>query len=258
MDPPVLRSTLQRPECQDSSHLITTIEPSPISRSDCEKTVASQGVLELLWNTHLKDQVSEMKRFYDLFRSSPVSASAAGWVFELRMHQLLRQGNSIQLFPVGRRGSASKLNYFYCNYTASEQGKDQKVFQLSASEEHLLNEEVQLRVGHYYRPQTSNFPTIDSLFLVHPPGGPSPILLMFQMTRNKKEHDVNEGGLCRIEAMDLPRNTRKYYVLVTPRDIQPKIKAPKVYLKAGRKSRKFDKDFQVFHLPVDPDTLFSR
>ena len=224
MKPDALRSALQRPECQESSHLVTLIEPSPASRSDCEKRIASRGVLELLWNQHLKDQVSEMEYPYNLFRSSSGSASAAGWVFELRMHQLLRQGDSIQLFPIGRRSSES--NSFYDDYTASEQGRDQEVLQLTASEYHPLNEEVRLRFGHYYRPQTTNFPTIDSLFLIHPPGEPSPTLLMFQITRNKTEHDVNEGGLCRIEKMKLPKNIRRYYVLVTPHNIQPKIKAP--------------------------------
>jgi len=111
-------------------------EPSPASRSDCEKRVTSRSVLELLWDQHLQGQVSELKYFYNLFRSSPISASAAGWVFELWMHQSLRQGGSIQLFHIGRRSSKLKSNSFCGDHTASEQGENQKVLQLTTSEDH--------------------------------------------------------------------------------------------------------------------------
>jgi len=94
--------------------------------------------------------------------------------------------------------------------------------------------------------------------LTHPVGEPSPILLMFQMTLDKDELDAKEGGLCKIERMELPPNTRRYYMLVTPDDIQTKVKAPIKYFKVkGEEGKKFRDAFEVFHYPVDTDTLFS-
>jgi len=48
----------------------------------------------------------------------------------------------------------------------------------------LPDEKDRSVTGHYYRLPAANFPTIDSLFLIHPTGEPSPILPMFQITRN--------------------------------------------------------------------------
>lgn len=256
LKPEDLRYALQSPDSDESSYLIMLIEPSPTSRFLAQKRVISRGVFDLLWDRHVKDRVSNMQHFYDVFKSSPGSGSAAGWVFEIRIHQLLKQGISIRLFPISRRGSKSKVNEIYDDYTASKQRENQKVLQLTASEGHLLDEKVQLVAGHYYRPEPTNFPTIDSLSLIHPPGEPSPILLIFQISRGEEVHNVNEAGLCKIERMGLPQGTRRYYVLATPDDIYTQVKAPMVYPKEGQKTKKFSDVFEVFHWPVDTDQLF--
>jgi hypothetical protein len=87
-------------------------------------------------------------------------------------------------------------------------------FHLTVSDEHPLVEGDHLRMNHYYRLNSIDFPATDSVLLIHPPEEPSPILLMFQMTRNKREHNVGVEGLCKIDGLRLPRRTRRYYVVV--------------------------------------------
>jgi len=117
------------------------------------------------------------------------------------------------------------------------------------SEVHPLDKDkIQLQVDHYYRPTAKNHPTIDSLLLIRPEGEPSPILLMFQITHNEEEYDVNEVGLERIKELGLPPDTRKYYVAVTPLGKQPRIVVPQAY----------HHEMDVLCHPVDGDTLFPR
>jgi hypothetical protein len=115
---------------------------------------------------------------------------------------------------------------------------------------------VKLDIGCYYRPLTDSTPP-NSLLLVSSPNEDSPILLLFGFAPNEAEHSVNDGGLRRIERLDCPPNTRGYYVLVTPRGVQPQIAVPKECFSSQRKEvGEPDEVFPVFHYPVDLDTLF--
>lgn len=209
--------------------------------------ITSPDALELLWDRHLKNATAGMEYFYNVFRGSSVTAPAAGGLFELRMHQLFRQGYSLKLFPLGRSHATSEDLDVYNDYTASHKDESPKVLHLAVSEDHPLGEGIRLQIDRYYRPP-QNFPTIDSLLLIHPADEPSPILLMFQITRNKRKHDVKKCGLDRISKLKFPSNTRRYYVAVTPLGIEPKIEVPKGPFK----------EVGVFHHPVSNDTLFPR
>ena len=82
---------LKNPESDSSSDLITCIELSA-SRSLPMKTIASPGAFRLLWDQDLSNQVTDMEYYYDIFQQGgPVTTTAAGWIFEFRMHQLLAQ-----------------------------------------------------------------------------------------------------------------------------------------------------------------------
>jgi len=187
MGPDNLRHTLQNPECDDSAHLITRVEPSSL-RSLATKTIASPGAFKLLRERHLKNRVTDTGFYYDIFQQGgPVTASAAGWIFEFRMHQLLAQGYFINLFPLGNPGRGKEFDV-YSDYSDSHKNKNEMTFQLAASSEYLLSEGIELEVGCYYRPEAKNFATIDSLLLIHPCNDPFPILLMFQITRNQGGH----------------------------------------------------------------------
>ena len=222
------------------------MEPSPTSRLVYEKTITSKGVLRLLWDQYLKNSVADMEYFYDVFEGSSVTASACGELFELRMHQLLRWGYFLKLFPLALGRAASPKNDFYSDYSTSHKQQRLQSYWLIASEEHPLREGIQLEINHYYRPG-KNFPSIDSLLLIHPEGDKPPILLMFQITRNKEKHDVKPSDLERVRGLGLPEGTREYYVVVTPLGREPKIEVPKGYFGG----------VEVFHHPVDRDSLFS-
>jgi len=245
MGPDNLRHVLQSPESDDSSHLITRIEPSTL-RSLATKTIASPGAFKLLWNQHLKNRVTDTEYYYDIFQQGgSVTASAAEWIFGFRMHQLLSQGYSINLFPLRNPGRGIK-NDVYSDYSDSHKERTKKHFRLAKSPEYPLAGGIVPVVDRYYRLGAKNFATIDSLLLIHPPEHSSPILLMFQITRKRDGHDVKEAGLDMIDTLKLPPNTLTYYVAVTPDGIEPPIQVPK-----GR----FE-DVHVFHHPVPQSTLF--
>jgi len=90
------------------------------------------------------------------------------------------------------------------------------------------------------------FPEINSLFLIKPPNERSPILLMFQMTQDKDRHDVKPKDLLAVEGLDLPLNTRKWLVVVTPFNIEPKIVVPKTDFPDRWVDTNID---EVFHFP---------
>ena len=248
MSPNALREALQNPNSDESSHYITRIEPSPTERSLSKKTIASPGAFVLIWNQHLKNQVYDAAYFYGIFQQGgSVTASAAGWIFEFRMHILLTQDYPITLFPLHLKSNRGKKFDVYDDYTDSHNERNARKFKLAPSSEYTLNSEINLQVDHYYRPEVNNFP-IDSVLLIRPAKkGPSLMLmLMFQMTRNKDGHDAKEAGLEIINGLKVPKNTRKYYMVVTPLGIEPSIRVPKGLFA----------DVDVFHHPVDPNALF--
>ena len=237
--PDGLRNVLYNPDSDDSSHLIVRIEPPPDDRTKSEKTIASQGALELLWDRHLKNSTAEMSHLYTALGGGTVMAPAVGGILQLRMHQLFRLGYSPLL--VDRTTQEFDI---YVNYSASQIQQNSKTLQLTVSDGHLLVDGMQLQVDHYYRPG-KNFPTIDSLLLIHP-ANELPILLMFQIIRSTEKHNVKPSGLERVNRIGFPPGTRRYYVAVTPVGMQPEIHVLKGHLA----------NVGVYHHPVDESTLF--
>jgi hypothetical protein len=128
------------------------------------------------------------------------------------MHELLTKGYLINLVPLLPRNTRTKERKFdiYNKYADS----DERNFQLAASSEYPLDRGINLELD-YYRPEAKNFPMIDSLLLIRPANGPSPILLMFQMMRSQDGHDVKEAGLKILNGLKVPPGTRMYYVVGT-------------------------------------------
>jgi hypothetical protein len=255
MNPDHLLRIFRGPRSGDVSHHVVIIQPSPTTRGFFETKIASRRVFELIWEIHLQHRISDMEYLYSFFQNSQTMAPAAGWIFELRMHQLLRRQQTIRLFPI--RGRPGTTRFLYDGYTASKENPTD--LQLAESDEYPLVEGDRLRMNRYYRLDSIDFPATDSVLLIHPPGEPSPILLMFQMTRNKREHNVDEEGLGKIDDLRLPRHTRRYYVVVTPEGIQPQIKVPPACFEGrGRRGISPDELFPVFHCPVRRNALFAR
>ena len=247
MDFDAMRNALWSTDSSKSFHLIMRVEPSNSRFKPC-KMIASPFAFNLLWDRHLRDQVSETAHFYNLVsEGGPGTASNAGWIFEFRMHQLIRQGYLMKLFPIGRTRSTSTKFDVYNNYTNFHNERNAEHFQLAESQEETLGEGIKLKVNQYYRPTAPNFPSIDSVLLIHPANS-SPILLMFQFTRRKDEYDAKEDGLNQVDGLRVPRGTRKYLVVVTPSGREPQIRSPK--------GRFENEHVLVYHHPVQRRTLF--
>jgi hypothetical protein len=157
------------------SPLIFIIEPSP-SRNVHTERITSQHVFELLWEKHLYYLTSHLGYLYDLFWASPATAASAGWIFDFQMHQLIAEQQTIWIFPI-TQGDSRSANYIYKDYP----GENAVDLQLTGSQEPLAMEDG-FTTNHYYRLQPTNFLTIDSLLLIHPPNDSPPILLMFGIT----------------------------------------------------------------------------
>ena len=75
--------------------------------------IAPRHILKLLWEKHLQDRVSDMSYSYGLFRANEIPAASTGWIFEL--HQLLREEQTIRLFPINQ-GVPGPVNFIYRDY----------------------------------------------------------------------------------------------------------------------------------------------
>ena len=246
----------------------------------------------MIWERHLADRVDLVEELYNLFLAAPITAISAGWVFENRLHQLLRTERTLQLFPILPR--RARTNIVFDGYAASKARIDPIEFQLTRSEEHLLVEGAELVMNHYYRPESSDFAAVDSVLLIHPPGEP-PILFMFHVTRNETKSGTSLAGLGKVDIFGVPPGTRRYLVIVTPESIHPSIAVPLKYFggtvqtvqseeidsdesedigedqdeemdeEQGEEMGKGQDDimggaewelFRVFHCPIDMDRLF--
>ncbi|KAH9983713.1 hypothetical protein BJV74DRAFT_597753 [Russula compacta] len=226
MNPAGIRTALESPDMDYSSYDVTRIEPSHTSRGIAQKTIASRFVFELLWDKCIKDQVSEMQALYGLFTSSPITAPALGWLFEFRMHQLLRDGLRHSKFPSPSLLSWVRGHTLRQLFHLSPQSKLKTTYLVAPINRTFLETRDEFTTGSYYCPSDLNLTAVDSLILIHSPGEPSPVLLMFQMMHTSDQHSVDPSSLIAVNRLQVPRNTRKWYVVVTPLDIEPKIAVP--------------------------------
>jgi len=227
LDPDCLHLIFRSPVFCGSSSLIITTKPSSADRLSFKRVVASRHVLNLLWEKHISHRADLMRLLYDQFQAYPTNPPAAEWIFKLRIHQLLVEKQTLQLFPI--RGYQTKANLIYDDHTASRKRQDPTNLELVKSEQYRLVEKHGLQKNCYYVPKCKRFPGIDSLLLVHPPGEALPILLMFRIIQNQKDYSVNKKSLGKVGDLKLPSNTRKYYVVVTPEGVRPTITVPTKY-----------------------------
>ena len=219
---------------------VIIVGPSEASRGYFEEKFASRPVFDLLRDISLEHRTEKMAHLYEIFRIGPsiTMTIAAGWIFESRIHQLLTRRKIIRLFPIFGRRVGKNPTYDY--YAAS---------QLAESEQHLLSEGDALEEGHYYRPGSADFPGIDSLLLVHPPGELLSILLIFRITWDRGEHGVSADSLRKIDDLELPSNAHRCYVIPTPEDILPKVMVSMEQFWAERRWLLHDA-FPVFYYPA--------
>ena len=244
-----LHQLLSTRNAHNTSCWIITIHPKPNDPSNFEVGFASRRVFEILWERRIHDRIEDIRHFYNLFTSNPVTSVAGGWTFELRLHQLLPKKQEIKLFTMTRH--AALVNFLFNNH---DKPSGPTIFKLPASQERELSSEVvKLKENSYYRPKSKNHPTIDSLLLFRNGRCGPCILLMFQFTL-AQSHDVNLRGLEGLDKLQIPPGTKRYYVVVTPEFSSPTIVVPKQYVIEKEKRQE---SFEVLHLPVTPKYLFE-
>ena len=219
---------------------------------------ASLHVFDLLLKKHLQFNIDDMEHFYNLFVGSATGTTAAGLIFELRMHTILPEIRTIRLFPIHcvdpKKGT---VNFIYDDHEATKGRTNEQKFELPELRSDSLGKKTELQANTYYTPDSATFPTFDSLLFFTPLGDSPPILLMLQMTRAQK-HDAKVTGLDYVAKFE---NVRKYYVAVTPDDVFTKISIPKVHF-VGKKAKDMmaspNEVFPVFHFPVSKQVLFPK
>lgn len=240
----------REPESHPLSHSIITIRPRPDSHAMRWKEFASRRVFKMLWEQHAKNRLDLTSAFYDVFRSHAIGPASAGWIFEFRIHQVLTERQTLQLLRM--QGHVAGVDYVY------ETTPDRIALELAASSEATFVEGADLQPNKYYRLDSDTLPGIDSLLLVTPSDASLPILLMFQITHNRSDHDMNLADLEKVDRLGAPPSTRRYRVVVTPEGIHPKITVPAKYFEdAGLRELTSDEAFPVFHYPLRTDELFG-
>ena len=230
-------------------HHIFTLWPSLTRREVFEKRIASQYALELLWERHLQHRVSDAKYFYDMYRASVTTAADAEWILRSRIHQLLRSQLTIRLSPIVR-DAFDPTDFIGCFLERTPMD-----LQLPNSHERTLVEGGEFHMNCYYRLGSADFPGIDSLLPICPPDGSPPVLLMFRITSGTVTYDMIEEGFRKIDNLGLSPNIRKYYVVVTPESVNPRMRVSGEYSREGW-GKVLGKVSRVFNYPVPADVLF--
>ena len=181
-------------------------------------------------------------------------ATSAGLIFEFRIHQLLRQGQRIEVFRVD--ANSDVLSHVYSDYQATidRDPEESLSFELPPSGENLLHSGItSLVVGRYYRLASSTF---DSLILLEPDWSNHHVLLIFQITHNKTSYDVKQEGLVQVKKLKLPNRTKMYYVTITPGEEHPAITIDRDCLDLIGKGEPENVP-PVYHYPVNRSRLFN-
>lgn len=143
-------------------------------------------------------------------------------IYESRVHRLLQEERHIDLFPICSV-PVDRENIIHKDYSATDSTMIGKSFTLPKSKGFCFDKPpTSLEVGTYCHPQSTNYPTIDSLLLVQPTPQEPPILLVFQITTSKDEREANETGLDMVDKL-AAADTENHLVVVTPKGVQPKI-----------------------------------
>jgi len=203
-----------------------------------------------------------MEYFYNLFRGCAVGAVAAGLIFELRMHTVLPEKRTIRLFPIRCTDSGrGTKNLIYDNYDTTVNETDGMDLELPELRIRRLELKTKPQANSYCTPDSSNFPSVDSLLFSKPPDSTRPILLMFRMTRSLT-HDTKVSALKNVDGLGLSSDVRRYYVAVTPWNVHTQINVPMAYFTPAKNLKKAmespNEVFPVFHHPVLPTDLFPK
>ena len=239
----------------DNSHYLMSTSPMPHDRTEPKRKVISQDVLGECCKRVLKDDAEELKKLYDMLRGEKSMAASAGMVFEHGVHQYIREGGVLNLFPLLANPSPRGGNYVFEDYHPTHSSP----FKLPRMEEYFVGKETDHthELHTYFRPLSTNFASFDSWVITRQTVDGRRFLLTFQITINKKHHNLKKEGLDRLQEL-APDDALVCPVILTPMGVEPRITVPTSYLTAAFLGGKALNDaFPVSYLQVDPDELFK-
>ena len=242
------------------SHYLMTTGPLPNDRSRPERKIASPYVFAEFCRLILGDRVEMMKGCYDKLHLTPTTFSATGMVFKYRAHQFLQEGRTLEIFPIlasSEVQGAKHLKYVYNRYTDNVRQRQQ--FILPRLDLCPVDKDTQRthELGVYYCSRSPTFPSVDSWVLVQPNPREPPIVLAFQMTINKKEHDAKPSSLDWLRML-VPLDAKVYHVILTPEAVEPEINVSADYLTTTfLGGRGVNDAFPVFHCEIGIVELFK-
>ena len=201
-----------------------------------------------------------MKVFYDTLHTAPTTSSTARMVLECRAHHFLRDGRTLSLFPIlcsyqpqGRAHSKYVYDKYTNNILRRQRLRLPKLKELLVDHETLHTHELDV----YYRPRSANFATVDSWILIRPSSKRPPIVLAFHMALNATERNGKQIDLGWLGGL-VPRDARRYHIILTPEGVEPQINVPTDYLTAEfLGGRDVNEAFRVFHCRIDAVKLFK-
>ena len=156
--------------------------PLPTNCTRAKRRIASPYILEKCCKLVLWNRVKEINEPFNMLKNEQARSTAAGVVFEYRVHQFLQEGRTINLFPILSHFTTQGENIIYDNYTARDNKADGKQLTLSKPKSLVFTNETgaALEVNTYYHPRGVNLPAFNSWLLLQPTPEKSPILLTFQ------------------------------------------------------------------------------
>ena len=241
-------------------HFLISAHPSLIDPTKPESKVASQYIVDKICMEVLENQVDEVRKICEMLQDGGQMDATGRMFFKYRVHQFLREGRAVKIFPILSKTKGNKLEgncYVYDDYTATDTGVPMSCLGLPKLEEKVIyaEETGTAEVGIYYRAAEGNFPSVDSwLHLRLDPQVP-PTLLRFQMSLTETTYAVEKAGLDRVDG--LISAEKKLLVVITEKGIQPKILVPVDCLAGKLDACSPDTVFPVFHLPLSKEELFA-
>ena len=244
-------------DCPDNSHYLISTGPSPTDRTTPERKVISKHVLEECCREILKDDVEWLRILYEALHSEKSFATSAGMIFEHRLHQYLREGRILELFPLLANPSPANGNYVFNDYI--DAGRYAAPITLPRMDKYLVDKMTERThdLSTYFQPRSTNFTSIDSWVVIRRTPDGRPFLFPFQMTINERHHELKKEGLDRLKEL-APDGAQMCPVIVTPKGVKPRITVPTTYLtREFLNGQEVNIAFPVSYVQIDPAELFK-
>jgi hypothetical protein len=203
--PNVLLSTEYGMNC---SHTVFTMRPCKMEGYKYVSLravfgFATEYIAHKIGDATIGISLKDAQRYYDFLLSQGATRTAAGWMFESRMHQIFQRGGP---FVATKQGALTTI-------TIDIDQKCCNVFFKVSEIGDLLRKQSGSRrinpamIGGYFKPQQCNLPSVDSFAISKCAATGNPVLVLFQMTVST-EHSVKAEGLASIWAV-IPQELRE-------------------------------------------------